>query len=202
MAMIAVGVGHCLAPANFIIEYGHRKIESKSINCMNKIFAVLLLMSSVMMVGCDRATLDGLNLKINTEIKSDYNEQKNQNKEDQERGNKENETSETESSQPPSENNATATIDKNQESASESQTKETAETQTAQQNNTAENDPDAPMPFKEIPECSKAGITAKTNEIFYADNPQVKSIDSKNQKQVKEWKRIYAQVEQECNKQN
>lgn len=165
---------------------------------MNKIFAVLLLISSLMMVGCDRATLDGLNLKINTEVQSDYDDETN---EDENNNQNENENNEAQSSESPSENNATnatAEVEENQESASDTQTTETSETQSAQQNETAENDPDAPMPFKEIPECSKSGITAKTNEIFYADNPQVKSIDSKNQKQVKEWERIYAQVEKEC----
>jgi len=160
---------------------------------MNKIFAVLLLISSLMIVGCDRATLDGLNLKINTEVQSDYDDEDNEDDNENE-----NEGNESQSSQSPSENNATAQVEENQESASENQNSEASQPQSAQKNDTAENDPDAPMPFREIAECSKAGITAKTNEIFYADNPQVKSIDSKNQKQVKEWERIYAQVEQEC----
>lgn len=161
---------------------------------MNKIFAVLLFISSFIMVGCDRATLDGLNLKINAEVQSDYDDETNEKKNNNEN---KNENKETKSSESSSENNAKAEVEK-PESTVVTQKEETSKTPSAQENNTAENDPDAPMPFKEIPECSKSGITAKTNEIFYADNPQVKSIDSKNQKQVKEWQRIYAQVEKEC----
>ncbi len=147
---------------------------------MNKIFAVLLSISSLMMVGCDRNTLNGLNLKINGEINSSYD----------------NEVKETQSS----EESVSQTKTKAQvkETVSEESSAKVEKKESVKQVNQTENDPDAPMAFKEIAECSKAGITAKTNEIFYADNPQVKSIDSKNQKQVKEWERIYAEVEQKC----
>lgn len=149
-----------------------------------KIIVLMLLIISTLIVGCDRETLDGLNLKINTEVNSDYDKEKNTSAE----------TNKTEVV----EKEETASEEKASESEQES-TQEVVENKEEKEVKITENDPDQPMAFKEISECSKAGITAKTNEIFYADNPQVKSVDSKNDKQLKAWKKIYNEVEKNCN---
>lgn len=152
-----------------------------------KIIVLMLLAMSTLMIGCDRQTLDGLNLKINGEINSNYDKEKTTSAEkvSTEVAEKEEKSSEEKTLESKSEEEST------QEVVENNQQKEV--------NQVRENDPDQPMAFKEIGECSKAGITAKTNEIFYADNTQVKSIDSKNEKQLKAWKKIYNEVEKNCN---
>lgn len=142
---------------------------------MKNIALILLILSSVI-AGCDRDTLKGLNLKINAEVKSDYD-----NEVTTKGGNNVSTETKIETKKLPIE----------QASQSESKVKATPTKGT--------NDPDTPMAFNEISDCSEAGIRAKTNEIFYSDNPQVKSIDSKNKEQVKKWKTIYKEVENTCN---
>lgn len=163
--------------------------------CRNKTILGLLVVS-VFLVGCDRRALEGLNLKINAEIKSGYEkgkdtaspqpQQQSQTVSPGNNGNTE-ATSETPQQQDnvitsqPKGNNKTSS-DKTDEAASPPSPSpggfaEKSESESPQvQVKVKESDPDAPMPFKEIPECSPAGITAKTNEIFYARNPQIKSI--------------------------
>jgi hypothetical protein len=152
-----------------------------------KIFVLMLLAISTLTVGCDRQTLDGLNLKINGEINSNYDKEKT--------------TSEEKVSTEVAEKEEKSSEEKTLESKTEQESNQevVGNNQQKEVNQITENDPDQPMAFKEIGECSKAGITAKTNEIFYADNTQVKSIDSKNEKQVKAWKKIYNEVEKNCN---
>lgn len=161
-----------------------------------KIFFLIVLSLSTLLGGCDRATLDGLNLKINADLKSDYDkksEEVNKNQSSDNAG----ENSEKTPAQMAE--NFTKAVKKTIETKIEEKPTDdkVTEDKPVAENN-IKNDPDEPMPFKEIAECSKAGITAKTNEIFYANNSQVKSIDSKNEKQVKAWKKIYSQVEAEC----
>ena len=141
-----------------------------------KNISLILLLLGTLTTGCDRDTLKGLNLKINAEVKSDYDGQAEVNQETQ-----------------PT-NNPTV-VENNQPESTTAETQ--AETKLVRK--TVTDDPDAPLDFKAIQDCSKAGIKAKTNEIYYAENSQVKSIDSKNEKQVKQWKKIYAQVSQSCN---
>jgi hypothetical protein len=162
-----------------------------------KIFFLMVLSLSTFLLGCDRATLDGLNLKINADIESDYDKESETTNNDQS-----SETSAETTNNNPSDmaENVTEEEEKTMEAKQEEQTTENlGENQNVAENN-INNEADAPMPFKEIAQCSKAGITAKTNEIFYADNSNVKSIDSKDEKQVKAWKKIYSEVEKDCNK--
>ncbi|MGI0482090.1 hypothetical protein ACN4EE_15055 [Geminocystis sp. CENA526] len=157
-----------------------------------KIFVLVMLSLSTLLVGCDRDALDGLNLKINADIKSSYDKEAEEIKKDQ---------SSEKTDKTPSEmvENLTKTVQKTIETKKEEiSNSEVANKKSVGSSNT-ENDPDAPIPFKEITECSKAGITAKTNEIFYADNSHLKSIDSKNEQQLKQWKKIYSEVEKNCN---
>lgn len=157
-----------------------------------KIFVLLMLSLSTLLVGCDRDTLNGLNLKINADIKSSYDKEVEEIKKDQSSEKTDNKASEMVE-------NFTKTVQKTIETTKEDKsTPEVAKNKSTTISNT-ENDPDAPMAFKEITQCSKAGITAKTNEIFYADNSHLKSIDSKNEQQLKAWKKIYSEVEKECN---
>ncbi|NCO78318.1 MAG: hypothetical protein GW795_04060 [Cyanobacteria bacterium] len=156
-----------------------------------KIIVSMLLIISTFVVGCDREALDGLNLKINAEVNSNYDKDKDKDK------NSSPEKTNTEASITKQENQS---IDKSEVKSNNESSSAISDNQSSQKvDNVIENDVDKPMEFKEIKECSKAGITAKTNEIFYADNSQLKSIDSKNEKQLRQWKNIYAQVEKECN---
>ncbi len=143
-----------------------------------KNIALILLVFSTLITSCDRDTLKGLNLKINAEVKSDYDE--------------------------------TANPEKEKISIEEQNTIETKKSPEVEANNIESKpttvkkvrqvaDPDAPIAFKEIKDCSEAAIRAKTNEKFYGDNSQLKSIDSKNKKQVKEWEKIYQEMEKACN---
>lgn len=156
-----------------------------------KIFFLMVLSLTTLLVGCDRATLDGLNLKVNADIKSGYDKKSETTSND-----KSSETASETTDKTASEmtENPTKTVQKTMETKEEAQS-----TENVAENN-VKSDADEPMPFKEITECSKAGITAQTNEIFYANNSNVKSIDSKNEKQVKAWKKIYSEVEKDCNK--
>lgn len=137
---------------------------------------VLLLLFTTFITGCDRDTLSGLNLKINAEVKSDYEE----------------ETTATEGSSETQVETKSVT-----QAETKSETEKSATTKIINVRET--DDPDAPLAFKEIQECSKAYITAKTNEKFYAKNSQLKSLDSKNEEQLKEWKQIYQEIEKGCN---
>lgn len=165
-----------------------------------KILFLFLLIVSTFLGGCDRNALDGLNLKINTEVKSDYDDDKN----NQDNNDSQNETSDNNAHNNASESSSAVNDNKNNNATETTKkaTMESANEPTTEKNannvNGLEPDADQPMPFKEITQCSKAGITAKTNEIFYAENANVKSIDSKNEQQMKAWKKIYAQVEKEC----
>ncbi|MBL1210283.1 hypothetical protein [Geminocystis sp. GBBB08] len=154
-----------------------------------KIIIWMLLIISTFMVGCDanstqsvRQTLEGLNLKINAEIKSDYDKEKKASEEIKK-----------------AEEESTSTSTEKAEVKSDNESQVVDQKASEKVEDRTENDEDKPMAFKEITECSKAGITAKTNEIFYAENSQVKSIDSKNEKQLKAWKKIYGEVEKDCN---
>lgn len=157
-----------------------------------KIFFLMVLSLTTLLVGCDRATLDGLNLKVNADIKSGYD------KESETTNNKKSSDTSLEiTDKTPSE--MAESFTKAVQKTIETKTEKVAENKPVAENN-IKSDADEPMPFKEIAQCSKSGITAQTNEIFYADNSNVKSIDSKNEKQVKAWKKIYNQVEKDCNK--
>ncbi|BAQ64764.1 hypothetical protein [Geminocystis sp. NIES-3709] len=160
---------------------------------MKIIFLVLFAMSGLL-VGCDREALQGLNLKINTEVKSDYD------KEDTEIEEVEEVKDNIGESSTETDNNISSEVDPNPlESKTENNPSQSISENNTEVTNGIEKDPDEPMPFKEISNCSKSGITAKTNEIFYADNSHLKSIDSKDEKQMKIWKKIYSEVEKECN---
>lgn len=149
-----------------------------------KIIVLMSLIISTLIVGCDKQTLDGLNLKINAEVNSKYDQDKN---------------SSAEENQAQVEKTSSETKASTSESNQESNTKIVDNSQAKEEEKITQNEADQPMAFKEISECSKSGITSKTNELFYADNPQVKSIDSKNEKQIKAWKKIYNEVEKSCN---
>lgn len=136
------------------------------------------------MTGCDRTTLEGLNLKINADIKSGYDN--------------DNASKEKSAPENPGEGE-TETTPRMSEREKEDIPTNLQNKPIVEVNNTKVSDPDAPMAFEDIPQCSKSGITAKTNEIFYANNGQVKSIDSKNEAQVKQWKKIYGEIEKNCN---
>lgn len=176
---------------------------------------VSLLVASVFLAGCDRQALEGLNLKINAEIKSGYEKGKEtaspQTQQDSQTVSPGNHntnrevTGQTPQQQPDNTvtsqlkgNNKASDKTENTPPSSPSPSQEATTESTEVQVKVKESDPDAPMPFKEIPECSPAGITAKTNEIFYARNPQIKSIDPKNPEQMKQWKEIYAQEAKKC----
>lgn len=149
-----------------------------------RIALLLVILVSSLMTGCDRNTLQGLNLKFNGEIKSDYEE----NSDSNQNQTKYNTEIKPEQSQEPANNQSEPEI-----------VPDTLKNKPIQQvNNTKDSDPDAPMAFKPISDCTKSGITAKTNEIFYSNNSQVKSIDSKDEKQLKAWQEIYNKVEASC----
>jgi len=135
-----------------------------------KITIVIISLLSLTLVGCDKETLDGLNININADIKSDYNKE---------------EVTTDNQSNPDSTENVVGT----------------PSNQISNNNSTANNsDPDAPLPFRPISDCSPSGITMKTNETFYAGRGQVKSIDSKNEQELKAWREMYAKFEAECKK--
>ncbi|MBE9222248.1 hypothetical protein IQ215_06010 [Cyanobacterium stanieri LEGE 03274] len=134
---------------------------------MKKTILILFVLSFTL-VGCDRATLDGLNLRINADIRSDYDKQE--------------ETSENSNNNSESNNNPNI----NTSSPNNHNTSNVV------------NDPDGGIPFNPIANCSPSDITRRTNEEFYSSRGQVKSIDSKNQEEVNAWKEIYGRIETEC----
>jgi hypothetical protein len=147
---------------------------------MKSIFLGLVLISSLL-GACDRQTLDGLNLKMKAEFNSDYESSS-------EVENEESKPMTNDNSPFPSETLKNQPIKEvNVESESKSASKPKLEPES-----------DQPIAFKPLQDCSPSGITAKTNEIFYSQNSQVKSVDSKNEQQMKQWKKIYAEVEAKC----
>lgn len=141
---------------------------------MKNIILILVLFTTLI-TGCDRDTLNGLNLKINAEVKSDYEEEKSSTQE----------------------NNQTQVEAKKETATPESEAETEPSKKVIEVRET--DNPDAPLAFKDIQECSEADIIAKTNEKFYGNNAQLKSVDSKNEEQVKQWKKIYQEVEKSCN---
>ncbi|AFZ47962.1 hypothetical protein Cyast_2009 [Cyanobacterium stanieri PCC 7202] len=136
---------------------------------MKKTILILSILSFAL-VGCDRDTLDGLNLRINADIRSDYDreEQTTDNPSNPSNNTSENSNNSTSNTNP---NNTTSTVI---------------------------NDSDSAMPFNPIANCSPSDITRRTNEEFYGSRGQVKSIDSKNQEEVNAWKEIHNRIEAEC----
>ena len=153
-----------------------------------KTIVLALLAVSTLITSCDRDTLNGLKVKIDAEVKSEYDEGSN--------------SSETVTEKNTSVETQTTTKIETEESNSNQVTAKEDKTESVVSNSTKkvskESDPDAPMAFNKITDCSDAGIRAKTNEAFYAKNSQVKSIDSKNKEQVKAWKKIYKEFESKC----
>ncbi len=143
-----------------------------------KITILILSFLSFALVGCDRETLEGLNIKINADINSDY---KNNNEE-----------LKTDSQ------SASSTNNDNSETPSSDSTNDSSNSKIVTNNSVS--DPDVPMPFRTIADCSPSGITMKTNETYYASRGQVKSINSKDVQELKEWKEMYGKFEAECNK--
>ena len=139
-----------------------------------KALVIALTIFSTLLTGCDRQTLDGLRLQFNADLKSDY--------EDREREQGSEPTSQSQPTQP---------------SEPAAQQEEKPQNQPVRQVK-SESDPDEAPPFRPLEACSKGDIIAQTNKIFYKNNPQVKSIDSKNKKQMKNWEQIQAQVKQKC----
>jgi hypothetical protein len=149
-----------------------------------KIILIAIVIVSSILGGCDRQTLDGLNLKFKGELNSDY---KNSQTETKNSSESQSNTEEKTSSKEEVANNETKNTS---EVVSNKEVKEVQET--------SNSNPDAPLPFKQVKECSDAGIIAETNKIFYAQNPNVKSINSKNEEQVKAWKLIKNEVKEKC----
>lgn len=138
---------------------------------MKKTILILSILSFAL-IGCDRDTLDGLNLKINADIRSDYE------KEQQTTDNPSNPSNNTSENT----NNPTSNTNSNPNTTT----------------GTVVNDPDSAMPFNPIANCSPSDITRRANEEFYSSRGQVKSIDSKNQEEVNAWKEIHNRIEAQC----
>ena len=151
-----------------------------------KITLIGIAFLATFLTACDKELLNGLNIKFQGEVNSNYK--------DSERNN---------SDLSASQSNSTATENKSSSEENsniiESEKPETFRNKPVREvNNQSNSDPDAPLPFYSLKDCSDAGITAKTNEVFYAKNPNLKSISSKNQQQVKEWKSIYQEIQNQC----
>jgi hypothetical protein len=149
-----------------------------------KITLVAIAIVSSLLVGCDRQILKGLNIKFQGEIKSDYQDSESQNQDSS-----------------PSNSAITENNPSNQEKSNnlENDTPEVFRNQPLREvKRESTSDPDAPLAFKPLKDCSDAGITAKTNELFYAANPNLKSINSQDREKVAEWKSIYNQVKGKC----
>jgi hypothetical protein len=144
-----------------------------------KIIIIAMVVISSFLVGCNRETLDGLNIKVKGELNSDYEDSKTGNQNSSKSTSPENEN------QLEEKNNETPNIIKNQP--------------VIEVNNNS--NPDAPLPFYPIKDCSESGIVAETNKIFYAQNKNTKSIDSKNAEEIKKWKSIKNQVKNKCENQ-
>lgn len=158
-----------------------------------KIFFLLVVFVSSLTTSCDRNTLQGLNVKLNAEIKSDY-----ENKENSAQTEYNTEVKPSNPQAPVNNNSNTESLPDSLKNQAVQQVNNIKENITENIKTQTEPDPDEPIAFKPIAECSKSGITAKTNEVFYGNNPQVKSIDSKDEKQIKAWKEIYAKIEASC----
>ncbi|AUC59704.1 phospholipid trafficking lipoprotein MlaA [Cyanobacterium sp. HL-69] len=133
---------------------------------------LILSTLSFFLVGCDRAALDGLNLKINADIRSDYDEQ-------------------TQTIENSSDNNNSAN------SPSNTNTSTNSNPPTSNNTNAVDNS-DSPRSLSPIAQCSSSDITMRANQEFYSSRGQVKSIDSKNEEEMKAWKEIRANIEAEC----
>jgi hypothetical protein len=149
-----------------------------------KITLIWVAILSTFLTGCDREMLKGLNLKFQGELSSDYKQEDGENQES-------------------SQSNSSGTeINPSQaESSNEVENKapEVFRNQPVQEvKNESNYDPDAPLPFNVLKDCSQAGMTAQTNKIFYAQNSNLKSINSKNEQQVKQWKSIFNQIKSKC----
>ncbi|MBF2055638.1 MAG: hypothetical protein IGQ45_00150 [Cyanobacterium sp. T60_A2020_053] len=143
---------------------------------IKKAVLLLLSLSSFILISCDKEALDGLNIKINADIKSDYEKEK------------------------ATENSQSSEVTATSETKSPVENAKTENNQNAITNNqTTMVDGDQPMPFKAIAECTPAGITVTTNEQFYA-NSGVKSVNSKNSEELKKWQELYNKIEAECKK--
>ncbi len=161
-----------------------------------KKLVILLIITSTLLGGCNKELLDGLNLKFKGEFNSDYKEkteQENQNFSQSDRQTN-NHTSDKIDDEVIPENSS----EKVEENQPELFRKKPVTEVNNSSNQDSTNDPDAPMAFKQLKECTEAGITAKTNEEFYSQNPNLKSIDSKNPQQLKAWKSLYQEIQQEC----
>lgn len=151
-------------------------LKPKFLITMVKRAVLLLSLSSLILVGCDKEALDGLNIKINADIKSDYEKEK------VTENNQSPEVKATSETKSPAEN---VKVENNQN--------------TVTNNQTTMVDGDQPMPFKAIAQCTPAGITVATNEQFYA-NSGVKSVNSKNTEELKKWQELYDKIEAQCQK--
>lgn len=147
-----------------------------------KALFIALTIFSTLLTGCDRQTLDGLRLGFQADFKSDYEDKGNE------------PTSQTQPSQSSQPSQSTQL---SQSSQPASQQEEKSQNQPVREVK-SEPDPDQAPPFRPLEACSKGGIIAQANKIFYKKNPQVKSIDSKNKEQVNKWEQIHGQVEQKC----
>lgn len=154
-------MGHKMGKRNFIVNY-----------CIDmKKTIVILSLLSLTLVGCDRDTLDGLNIRINADIQSDY---------EREQEATENPSNSSDNNVQNPQNNSND-INSNPNNGSG-----------------VVNDPDAPMPFSAIADCSPSSITQRTNEEFYSSRGQVKSIDSRNEQEMSAWKEIHGRIEAQC----
>lgn len=151
-----------------------------------KITLIVFAFLATFLTGCDKEMLKGLNIKFQGEVNTDYeNEENNPNLS----------PNQSNSNVP---ENTPSSEEKNQNIEPE-KNENFRNKPVREVNNQSNFDPDAPLPFYNLKDCSDAGITAKTNEIFYANNSNLKSIDSKNPQQVKEWKSIYNKINSKCN---
>ena len=142
-----------------------------------KALIITLTIFSTFLSACDRQTLEGLRLRFQADIKSDYDEEK-------------------ETTTYPEKSNQTAS--QSEEKPEKWSDQPAPEVQSSGEVQPASADPDRPLPFRPLKPCSESGIVAQTNEIFYQRHPQLKSINSKNKQQMKEWKSIQTEVEQKC----
>lgn len=155
-----------------------------------KNIVVLLLIASSLLVGCDRDTLNGLNVKVQGELNTDYKDQEDEEVKSENQNNSSSSNSKVTENNPSSQPESKNVEDKTPEAFENKPVKEVK--------NESNVDPDAPLAFLPQKDCSEAGIRKKTNKAFYSKNEQVKSIDSKNKEQVKEWKSIYNQMKEKC----
>jgi hypothetical protein len=141
--------------------------------------SLLLILSAcaTLLIGCDRQTLDGLRLNFQAQVKSNY---------DQSQPSQQNQSDTSKPSTqaaPPQESNEVNPVARDAQPSSAVQSSA---------------DPDAAAPFNPLDSCSTGGMVAQTNEQFYKQHPELKSIDSKDKQLVKAWKTIHAQVKEKC----